>query len=135
MTGIHDQQPVEAFGTRGPDKTFGDPIRFGNLNRRTNDSSAFRLKHRIEAVRELPVVIANDKTNGLRALAERPCDLPRLLRDPHCVWMRRAAGQMYAATADLDEEQRVQSLEPDRVHGEEIDRDDALRLGPQKLTP
>jgi hypothetical protein len=69
------------------------------------------------------------------ALAEPPRDLSRLLRDPRCVWMRRAAGQMHASTTDFDEEQHVQSLQPDGVHREEIDRHDALGLSPQKVAP
>ena len=45
--------------------------------------------------------------------------MPRLLRHPFAVGMRRAAGQVHATTGDFDEEQHVQPLEPDgqRVYG------------------
>src|SRR5438093_1614676 len=69
------------------------------------------------------------------ALVARPCELPRRRRGPRGASMRRAAGRMLAASAGLGEEQHVQSLEPARGHGEAIARDDARRLGPQKLTP
>src|SRR5215510_284709 len=34
------------------------------------------LEHGVEAVRELSIVIANEKTNPVRAVGARPCDLP-----------------------------------------------------------
>ena len=59
----------------------------------------------------------------------------RLLRHPRIVGMRRAAGQMHAAAADFNEEQHIQSLQPHRVDGEEIHRDDAFGLRTQKVSP
>jgi len=49
--------------------------------------------------------------------------------------MGRAAGQVHAAAADVDEEQHVQPLEPDGVDSEEIRCNDALRLRVQELRP
>src|SRR6516225_6945444 len=81
----------------GPNKALGDPVRLWDLNRRPYDSGAFGLKHGIEAVRELAVVITNQKTNRLRPVAERPRDLPRLLRHPVGVGMGRTPSQVHAA--------------------------------------
>src|SRR5262245_29556579 len=61
--------------------------------------------------------------------------LPRVLRNPFGVGMSRAPRKMGATAADLDEEQHIQSLEPDGVYREEIHGDDALRLRAQELTP
>ena len=61
--------------------------------------------------------------------------MPRLLRHPFAVGMRRAAGQVHATTGDSDEEQHVEPLEPDGVDGEEIHGNDALGVRAQELTP
>jgi hypothetical protein len=50
-------------------------ICFGYPDGRTNDSDTKTLKHRVEAARERAIVIANQKTNRVRALCERPGDL------------------------------------------------------------
>jgi len=42
---------------------------------------------------------------------------------------------MHAAAVELDEEEHVQPLQPDRLDGEEVDGEHALRLGAQKLAP
>ena len=73
---------------------------------------ALRLKD-IETARELSITIANQKSDGVGTLRERPRDVPRLLRHPFAVGMGRAAGQVHATTGDFDEEQHVQPLEPD----------------------
>src|SRR5262245_49658471 len=77
-----NQQPVQALGPSGPNESLRDSVCFRGLNRRSYDSGSVRLEHGIEAVRELAIVIANQKTNGLRSIAYRPRDLARLLCDP-----------------------------------------------------
>jgi hypothetical protein len=104
MLGAHNQQPVQALGPDGPNKVFRDPVRLRGFDRRTYDSGALSLKHRIEAVRKLPIMIADQKMNRLQSVAERPRDLPRMLRDPLGVGMGGASSQVHAATADFDEE-------------------------------
>src|SRR5437879_3694544 len=101
----------------------------------TISSQSKHLEHGIEAVRELAIVITNQKTNRLRAGAQRPRDLPRLLRYPIGVGMGRAPSQVHAAAGDFDEEQHVQSLKPDCLDGKEINRDRAGRLRAQELAP
>jgi len=49
--------------------------------------------------------------------------------------MGRAAGEVHPPTADFDEEQYVQPLEPDRIDGKEIDSNEASRLRLKELTP
>jgi hypothetical protein len=70
---------MQAPEPNSPNEAFRDSIRLWGLNRRPNDSNVLRLEHLIEAGRELAVVIANQKTNRLRSVAERPRDLPRLM--------------------------------------------------------
>jgi hypothetical protein len=135
MLGAHNQQPVQALGPDGPNKAFCDPVRLWDLNRRLYDSGALGLEHSIETVRKLAIVVANQKTNRVRSVAERPRYARRLLRDPLGVGMGRASGQVDAASGDFDEEQHVQSLKPDGIDSKEINRDHARRLGAQELAP
>jgi hypothetical protein len=58
-----------------------------------------------------------------------------LLRHPFLIGMRGATGEMHAPTADFDEEQHVQSLEPNRIYRKEIGGDEAFRLRLKELTP
>src|SRR5207248_7330766 len=85
MPGVHDQEPIHTLRPSGPDKPFRDSVRLGDLNRRTYDSRALRLKHDVETTRELAIVVANQESDG--------------------------------------------------VDGEEIHRNNALRLRAQELTP
>ena len=132
---VQDQQPVQAFSPNRPNEPLRDPIRLRGLNRRTNNARALRLKDDIETARELSIMVANQESDWVSTLEERPCDVPRLLRHPFAVGMRRAAGQVHATTGDFDEEQHVQPLESDSVDGEEIHCYGALRLRAQELTP
>ena len=128
MLRVQDQEPVQTFGPNSPHEPFRDPVRLRGLNRRPNNTHVLGLEHGVEAARELAIAVANQKPNRFLSLNERPGDLPRLLRDPRVVGMRRAAGQVDAAAAEFNEEQHIQSLEPHRVDGEEIHRDDAVGL-------
>jgi hypothetical protein len=133
MSRVQDQQPVQTFGPNGPDEPFRDAVCLRSLKRRPNNTHLLGFKDGVEAARELAIAVANQQSNRLRPFNERPGDLPRLLRAPFTVRMRRAAGSVDAAAADFNEEQHIQSLEPYRVDGEEIHRDHALGLGTETL--
>jgi len=49
--------------------------------------------------------------------------------------MRRNPSNEYAPGAEFDEEQHIQGLQPDRLHGEEVARHDRLGLRSQELRP
>jgi hypothetical protein len=135
MTRVHDEHPVQTFGSDGSDEPFRDPIGLRRLNRCANDSGPLGCEHRIEAVRKLAIVIANQKADRRFALGERPCDLSRLLRHPFPVGIRRAAAEVHAAAPDFNEEQHVRSLEPDRLDTEEVHGHHAVRMGAEELPP
>ena len=71
------------------------------------------------------------------------CDTPRLLgdqvsrllHDPGTGRVVGAASQVDAATADLDEEQRVRSGQPDGVYHEEVGRQDLIGVLADELAP
>src|SRR5205823_14172808 len=93
-----------------------------------DDLEAFACEDGVEVARELAVAIADQEVKRSRPLLERPDELASLLSDPRPGRVGGAAGQMEAAGAELDEEEYVQPLQRDRLDGEEIDREHALRL-------
>src|SRR6478609_7968837 len=88
-------------------------------------------------------MIPNQNTHRFAALTERPRDLARPLRHPLTIWTGRASGEVHAPTGEVNEEQHVQPLEPDRVDREEVDRmmlracalRNSRHVGPERLTP
>jgi hypothetical protein len=126
VTSVQNQEPVEAFRTNSPHKSFGDPVRLSRLDRRPNDSDTRTLKHVVKASRKFSVVIANQDTDLIGALGERPRQLTRLLRDPRFVGRGRATDHVHAPAGDLNAEEHVQALKPDRVDGKEVDGNQLL---------
>jgi hypothetical protein len=119
MTRVHDQQPIQTLGPDRSHEAFGNAIRLRDLNRRPNNARVLAFEHGIERGRELGVVVANQKPDRLDAFTERPSDLPRLLRDPCGIGVRRTLRQPHASAAEFDEEEHVQPLELDGVDREE----------------
>lgn len=135
MPSTEREQPVETLGPGRSDEPFRNPIGFRRLNWRANDSRPLCLEHRIEAVRKLAVVIANQKAHRRVALGERPRDLSGVLRHPLAVGMRGAAGEMYAAAPDFDEEEHIQPLEPNGIDAEKVYGDQTVGLSTEELPP
>jgi hypothetical protein len=132
---IQNQEPVEAFRPDGPHKPLRHAVGLGGSKRRANDLDVLTPKHRVETTGKFLIAIANQETNGLLTLRARPGQLPGLLRDPLLARMRGTAGQVHTTAAQLDEEQHVQPLQPDRLHREEVDRKHALSMRPNELAP
>jgi hypothetical protein len=89
---------------------------------------AFAGEDRVEVARELAVVVADQEAKRSSSLLERPGELTRLLGDPWSGRVGGAAGEVDAPATQLDEEERVQPLQRDRLDGEEVDCEHALRL-------
>src|SRR5262245_38731310 len=97
VTGVEDQQPIEALGTNSAHESFRDPIRLRRVNRRAHDTNARGLKHFIEASREFAIAISNQQANRLPAFIEHPRDLTCLLRHPRAVGMGGATREVHAS--------------------------------------
>lgn len=65
MLGAHNQQPVQALRTNGPNTALRESVRLRSSNRRSYGSGTLRLEHGINAVGERVIVIANEKRNRL----------------------------------------------------------------------
>ena len=92
------------------------PLPLWRAERRANDRIPVASKHVIKTVGEFLIPITNQKPHRFRALDQGPRQLPSLLDDPWRGRTRRATGEMHATPAQLDEEEHVESLQPDAVH-------------------
>ncbi|MBA2265810.1 MAG: hypothetical protein H0W17_05380 [Chloroflexi bacterium] len=75
--------------------------------------------------RELGVPVAQEEPNTRTPLFDG--ELPGLLGDPRRVGLRGDARQLHSPGREFDEEQDVDGLQPDRLDGEEVGREDPRR--------
>jgi hypothetical protein len=128
VASVHDQEPVEAFGPDGADEALGGRVRLRRSHRRLDDLDAFAGEDGVEVAGELAVAVADQEAKRSWSLLERPGELARLLGDPRSGRVGGAAGEIDAPATQLDEEEHVQPLQRDRLDGEEVDCEHALRL-------
>jgi hypothetical protein len=92
-------------------------------------------KHVVTTVGEFLVPIANQEAERFWAFGHRPCQLPGLLCYPRRARIRRTARDVHTTAPQFDEEEHVQSLQPDRLDREEIDREHAAPMRSHELAP
>ena len=81
------------------------------------------------------IPITNQEAERFLALRQRPRQLPGLLCHPRPARIGCAPREMHATSAELDEEEHVEPLQPDRLHGEEIDGEQAAPMRSDELAP
>ena len=118
---VQDQQPVETFRAGGAYEPLGTRVGLWRAERRANDVNPVASEHVIKTLGEFLIPIANQKPYRLRALRQRPRQLASLLDDPWRARIGRATRQMHTTATQLNEEEDVQSLQPNRIDREEID--------------
>jgi hypothetical protein len=82
----------------------------------------------VEQTSELGVVVAKHESGRQFPIVQVHRGVPGLLGDPCRVGVGRNSGEDDSPGAEVDEEQHVQRLEPDRLHREEIAGHDHLGL-------
>jgi len=130
-----DQEVIERFSTYGSHPSFGEGVRPRSAERSLDNLDALSPQDLVEARRELGVAVTEQEPGSEFAILDVPGQMPRLLHHPVAGGMCRAAGEMHTATANLDEEQDVQRLEPNGLDGEEVGSQDLLSVLPQELAP
>jgi hypothetical protein len=135
VASVDDQEPVEAFGPDRADEALGGRVRLRRSHRRLDDLDALAGEDGVEVTAELAVAVADQEAKLSWSLLERPGDLARLLADPSSGRVGGAAGEVDAPATQLDEQEHVQPSQRDRLDGEEVDREHALRLCPQERAP
>ena len=127
MLAVEDQEPIQTLRANRPHEPFRDPVGLRGPKRRPNDLNPAALEDAVKTLGELLTPIANQEAERFLALRQRPRQLPGLLRHPRPARIGRAPREMHATTAQLDEEEHVEPLQPDCLHGEEIDGEQACR--------
>src|SRR3989442_1547161 len=77
-----------------------------------------------ERGREFAVAVADQEARPLVLVCQGHDQVPRLLCDPGPIRVRGDAGEMDAATLQLDEEEHVHASQPERLDGEEVTLED-----------
>jgi hypothetical protein len=93
------------------------------------------LKTLIEGSGELGVAVAEQEPGSKLAILELPGQVPSLLDDPGAGRMVGAAGEVNAATADLDEEEDVEPGQPHGIDGEEVGSQDLIGVLANEVAP
>ncbi len=120
MAFINEDQPIQTFFADGSHPTFGDSVRIGRFKGESDDLQPGRLKHRVKALGELGIVVVDQEPHRALATVELPGHLSGLLGHPGGIGMRRAAGQINSPGRVFDEEQDVEGLPGECVHGQKI---------------
>jgi hypothetical protein len=128
MLPVEDKEPVEAFRADGTHEALGDCVRLRRVHRRPDELDPLASEDSVEVSGELAVAIPDQEANRCRAVDQSPGELTGLLGDPAAARVRRAASEVHPSALELDEEKHVQPLQEDRLDGEEVDRDHAVRL-------
>jgi hypothetical protein len=126
-----DQQPIQALGSHRADPALGVGVGVGCLHRRDQHLGALRPKH-VERAGELRVSVADEELQWPMLAHQQ---VAGLLGNPGAVRVGGHAGQVDPPGAHFDEEQHIQPVQPDRVHGEEVAGHDSGGLLAQSRPP
>jgi len=112
---VEDQEAVEEFTADCPDKALGDRIRPGCTNRRLDDPHVDGGEDRIEGGAELGVAVADEEQEAAVGVVEVHERVAGLLGEPGAGGVGSDAEDVHAAGGVLDDEDRVQPVQGDRV--------------------
>jgi hypothetical protein len=128
-----NERPVQALRSDRSDPSLGEGVGPRSPVRSPDDVDSYRAEDLVERPGELRVPIADEEDRRLDLTLDD--QVPGLLSDPCALGMVCDAGETNPSGVKIDEEQDVESLQPDRLHGEEVGGEDAMCLGPQELRP
>jgi hypothetical protein len=128
-----DQQPVEALGADGEDETLGVSVRLRRADWCVDHFDAFTAEDLVERRRELAVAVVDQEADPLEHTRE--AEVARLLGHPVAGRVGRAARQVDATAAELDEEQHIEATKRDRLDGEEVAGEHAGALLAEEVPP
>src|SRR6266536_3879005 len=126
LAATDDQEVVEALRADGADETLGVGVRLRRSDRRLDHADVFAAEHFMERGGELAVAVVDQEAHPLEQAGE--AEVARLLEHPVSGRVCRAAGEVDAPAAELDEEEHVEAAQRDRLDGKEVAGDGACGL-------
>jgi hypothetical protein len=113
-----DEQPVQAFAPDGADPALGVGPGARCAEGRADHAHALGAEQVVERAGELDVAVPDEDRRSAARVVEPPAELTCLLGHPRRGRVGGAAGDEHAPGVDLEEEQHVQRVEPDRLDGD-----------------
>ena len=132
---VPDQGPVQQLMPAAANPPLRDRIHSRCLNGGADDPAPGRLEYGIERLREAGVPVMQDELRSRPGISQVHEQVPGLLDDPGLDRVLRGAQDPDAPAAVLDHCKDVHLRAIEQVSGEEVQRQDRLRLGPQELRP
>ena len=133
MPPTQDQRPVGALRPDDLDDPFGVGVGVRGPYRSQDHLGPLRAKDLIEGSDELGVAVVDEKPDSGGAIMKVQREVPGLLSDPGRVGMDGRGANVDPPAPEFDEQQDVERPEPGGLDGEEVARDDPLRLSPKEL--
>jgi hypothetical protein len=121
-----DERPVETLVADGPHEAFGERVRFRGTNRGPDHPDALGAEDVVERPGKFGVSVSDEEPS--RRDVGGHGEVAGLLGHPSPVRAGRDAGEVHASAAQFDEEQHVQPAQPHGLDGEEVTRQDTVRL-------
>ena len=125
---VDDQEAVEQFAADGADEAFGDRVRSRCAHRRLDDLDD-------DGGGELVVVVADQEPERPVGVVEVHEQVAGLLGQPRSGRVRGDAQDVHSAGGVLDDEERVEPVQRDRVAMEQVAGQDRLGLRVEELGP
>ena len=132
---IPHQGPVQQLAAAAADPPFHDRIHPGRLNRSTDYPGASGTEDLIERGGEAGVPVMQDELHPRPHIFQVHEQVPGLLDHPRRDRVPGGSEDAYPAGAVLDDGKDVDLRSVEQAGGEEVQRQDPLRLGPQELGP
>src|SRR6266571_5788641 len=104
----------------GADPALGVGVGVWRSDRRADDRHAFAAEDLVEAAAELAVAVVEEEAEGLLPVVEEHQQVPRRLCDPVTIRISRARDELDLAALERDEEEDIDSRQPDGLDGQEI---------------
>jgi len=133
MVTAENERPVETLFTYGPYPALRDRVRPRRSHRRLDHLDAFGGEHLVEAGGELHVAVSDQEPERPSVLGEIACEVAGNLGDKRAGRMIGDPEDVHHSALELDDEQRTELVELDRVDDEEVGGQDAARLGGEEL--
>jgi hypothetical protein len=136
MTFAEDEDPVEAFGTNGPDETLGIGIRPRGPPRGANDLHTLRFEDFVERLSESMVSVVDKESQpsrpGLSRLRQVAGDLGTPL---HIGCAVSDPAYQDSSSVEIDEKQDMEGFQTYRLDGEQVTSNDRCSLNSHELAP